>query len=365
MPRAFDITSATDSVDLDSSGHGEVTFTVSNALRAPVRARATVVPTGNARPEWMSISGAAERDFPADGTQQIAVRFQVPPGTPPGRYSFQLLVADVESPDERYAQGPSVAFTVVPAAVPVQRKKFPWPLVALVAGVVVILGIVVGLIAGRGGPNVGEPCGAGGDCGGGLSCSQQGDGGTAGADGGICLGIEGFDHCENDAQCFSGLRCTEGKCVRIPPGGACAANGSCPDLQRCVQVVNDRFCLLVPNETCERDLDCASLFCKSGKCGRDDGRCDTNDDCKDPSQCAPSKVCLLPNGQACPTSTVCLSGFCSGGTCQPAPPTAQCSFGCPAGSICSNGGCVFIPRTGFGVNQQLMMQEGFQMQRVQ
>jgi hypothetical protein len=87
MPRAFDITAAMESVNLNASGQGELAFTVSNALRTPMRARAVVMMAGPARPEWASVSGGAERDFAPDGTQQFTVKFQVPAGTPAGRYT--------------------------------------------------------------------------------------------------------------------------------------------------------------------------------------------------------------------------------------------------------------------------------------
>lgn len=347
MPRAFDITSATDSVNLDASGRGELSFTVSNALGAPVHARITVLPSGDAKPEWTSIKGGAERDFTADGTQQVTVQFQVPPGTPPGRFTFQLLVADVMNPDERYAQGPTAAFVVPTVAPVVQKKPFPWMLVALVGGIVIIIAVVVGIIAGRGGPKLGEACPEG-DCGKGLQCT--------GADGGVCLGQEGFKTCKTDDQCVTGL-CKDGKCAQPEPGGACKPDGSCPPQQKCTQVATSRFCLLVPAQKCTGDLDCSSLFCKGGTCARDDGRCDTAADCKAPSQCSQGKLCQLPNGQTCTNPTMCLSGFCPAGTCQQAPVTAQCPFGCPSGATCVNGGCISVPRSGAIVNKQLFLQQ--------
>lgn len=284
MPRAFDITTATDSVNLDASGRGELSFTVSNALGAPVRARITVLPAGDARPEWTSIKGGAERDFTADGTQQVTVQLQVPPGTPPGRFTFQLLVADVMNPDERYAQGPTAAFVVPQALPPPPKKPFPWMLVALVGGIIVIIAVVWGLISGRGGPNLGEACPEG-DCGKGLQCT--------GADGGVCLGQAGFEKCKTNDQCVTGL-CKDGKCEQVPPGGACKPNGVCPPQQKCVQVASTSFCLLVAGQKCEQDLECSSFFCKGGTCARDDGRCETSADCKPPSQCSPDKLCQQP-----------------------------------------------------------------------
>jgi len=353
MPRAFDITVATDSVNLDASGQGEIAFTVSNALRMPMRARATVLPAGGARPEWLSVAGGAERDFAADGTQQIIVRIQVPPGTAPGRFTFQLLVADVTDPDERYAQGPTVAFVLAQAAPPPPKKPFPWMLVALIAGVVIIIGAVIAVLSGRGGLAVGEPCGPGQECGKGLECS--------GVDGGECLGVEGFEGCSRNEQCLTGL-CQQGRCARVPPGGKCAADGTCPPDQKCVQVVNERFCLLVPAEKCERDLDCSSLYCKQGTCTRDDGKCETNDDCKAPSQCTPNKLCLLPDGAACTQGIVCMSGFCPAGTCAPAP-SGPCTILCPPGTTCVGNQCIRLPDR--SVNQQLFLQEPGAFQELQ
>lgn len=353
MPRAFDITAATDSVTLDASGQGEIAFTVSNALRMPMRARASVLPSAEARPEWMTIDGAAERDFTADGTQQFVVRIKVPPGTAPGRFTFQLLVADVTNPDESYAQGPTVAFVLAQAAPPPPKKPFPWMLVALIAGIVVIVATVVGLLSGRGAPKLSEPCGEGGRCGKQLACS--------GADGGVCLGEAGFEKCERNEQCLTGL-CKDGSCTAVPPGGKCTADGTCPAEQKCVQVASDRFCLLVPEQKCERDLDCSSLYCKDGTCARDDGKCDTSADCKAPSQCTPTKVCLLPDGSACTQGLVCMSGFCPAGTCtqlpQPGCPP------CPAGTTCFGGQCIRLPDRSI-VNQQLFLQESGALQQLQ
>jgi hypothetical protein len=277
----------------------------------------------------------------------------VPAGTAPGRFTFQLLVADVTDPDERYAQGPTVAFVLAQAAPPPAKKPFPWMLVALVAGVVLILGTVVAVLAGRGGLALGEPCAAGEACAKGLQCS--------GAQGGECLGLEGFDGCVRNEQCLTGS-CQQGRCARVPPGGQCGADGTCPTDQKCVQVSTERFCLLTPQEKCERDLDCSSLYCKSGTCTRDDGKCDANEDCKAPSQCTPNKVCLLPDGAPCTQGPVCMSGFCSGSTCAPAP-VRPCPAFCPPGMRCVGGQCVGI--LDLNINQQLLLQQPEALQQLQ
>ncbi|WP_224248384.1 COG1470 family protein [Hyalangium gracile] len=344
MPRAFDITAATESVNLSASGQGELAFTVSNALRAPVRARATVMMAGQAQREWASVSGGEERDFALDGTQQFTVKLQVPPGTPPGRYTFHLLVTNVANPDEQYADGPTVAF-IVPEAAPPQKKPFPWWIVVLAAGVLLIVGAVVAILAGRGGPDVGEPC-EGAECGKGLACS--------GADGGVCLGEDGFKGCKEDAQCLS-LRCAEGRCAEAELGRNCGPGDTCPARQKCTTLQGTRTCLRVPEEACSGDGQCSSLYCKDGRCTRDDGKCEGNDECRPPSLCHTNKLCLLPDGQDCTTNGVCISGFCQGGKCQQAPMT--CTPPCSRFFSCVAGRCVrfeLLPR----VNEEIFKAPG-------
>ena len=140
MPRAFDITATTTAVTLDKTGQGEVAFTVSNALRLPMRIRASVEPAGNTQRQWLSLPGGEEKELPPDGTAQFTVRLAVPAGAPPGQYTFQLLVVDLSNPDERYARGPAVAFTVAEPPPPPKKKPFPWWLVAVIGGAVLLIG---------------------------------------------------------------------------------------------------------------------------------------------------------------------------------------------------------------------------------
>jgi len=340
MPRAFDITAATESVSLSASGQGEIAFTVSNALRAPVRARAMVMVAGQAQREWTSIAGEAERDFTPDGTQQFIVKVQAPPGTPPGRYTFHLLVSNVANPDEQYADGPAVSF-VVPEPAPVGKKPFPWWLVALLGGVLVIGGGVTAILAGRGGPDLGDPCEEG-KCGKDLACS--------GATAGRCLGEDGFQGCKENAQCVS-ARCVSGRCEEAELGRNCGPGDTCPARQKCIPLLGTRTCLLAPEQACTGDGQCTSLFCKEGKCARDDGKCDNNEQCRPPSVCHTNKACLLPDGQQCSANEVCVSGFCSGGTCQQAP--VPCVPACTPGLFCVRGECRplrIFPR----VNEEIM-----------
>lgn len=276
MPRAFDITATTSDVKLNASGQGEVSFTISNKLGTGVSARATVEPSGNARAEWMSFPNGMERTLSPDGTAVIPVRISVPPGTPPGSYGFGLVVTDVANPDEHYDRGPSVAFTVAAVPVPV-KKPFPWWIVALAAGVVVIVGVVVAILSSHGGtkPGLGAACEKKAPkCDKGLTCGPAN----------TCLGDKGFTGCQKPEQCVTG-RCE---------GGACQEQVSLGDT------------------------------------------CDSNDDCRSPLTCS-SGLCLIPLGQKCTQSAQCASGNCAAQAC--APSVVQCPP-CPIGTFCVNGACV-------------------------
>lgn len=279
MPRAFDITPATPTIKLSPAGEGEFSFTVSNALKRPVRARALAQPEGQTQAEWLGIGGASERDFAADGTQQFTVRLKVPAGTPPGSYGLHLLVSTVTNPDEEYATGPAVSFEVAPSAPP--KKPFPWWIVALAAGVLVLGG------------------------------------------GGFLL--------------FSKLR------GRPPAAGTtCQADAACPANQRCVQVNEGlKSCLLRPGQKCSRDIDCSSFWCTPQQvCSRDDGQCKDSTECRPPAFTCDNGFCRKVLGQACDRDEACASGVCEGGLCK----SGKCEPPCSGRLFCVRGACrpIFI-----------------------
>lgn len=147
MPGSFTITAASNSVRLDSQGHGEALFTVSNTRATTVRGRAQLAPLappvaapeGGATPvrfaAWLALAGEAEHEFGPHDTAQYQVTIQAPPGAPAGTYRFRLDMVGVANPDEDYTQGPAVAFDVPEP----QRRPFPWWIV-IVAAAVLLLG---------------------------------------------------------------------------------------------------------------------------------------------------------------------------------------------------------------------------------
>jgi hypothetical protein len=144
---------------------------------------------------------------------------------------------------------------VAAAPVPV-KKPFPWWLVALAAGVLIIVGGVVAILSSRGdkeAPTLGQACAKEEPkCGKDLTCGL----------GNACVGAAGFKGCEQGAQCATN-RCEAGTC-------------------------EERAAL--------------------------EGKCDSPDDCRSPLTCHQT-FCLIPMGQKCTHPSQCVSGDCQGQLC--------------------------------------------------
>jgi hypothetical protein len=137
MASVFVITTIKDHVVLDSSGHGEVVFTVTNGRTRPVRAWAKVVPLEGAKQAWFTIAGENERDFPAQGTHQYSIVIGAA-GAPPGQYRFRLYVNSVANPNE-FDEGPTVV-AEIPVAPPPPPPFRWWKVAVAVLALLVVLG---------------------------------------------------------------------------------------------------------------------------------------------------------------------------------------------------------------------------------
>jgi hypothetical protein len=362
MARPFNVTAAADSVRLDAQGRGATTYTVSNISGRARRGRARLVPGDPAQGSWLSVEGEAERDFTADGTQQYVVKIAVPPGTPAGKFTFGLDVVSVENPDEEFTQGPKVAFEVAP---PAKKKPFPWWIIAVIAALLVVGGLVAWLLHRKPAEPDRAPlqasCTADAGCADGLFCAKEGTAasgvclgkvgfaacrttrdcadGTA-CDSGTCRGSLRFASCQKDGDCLTGLTCSGNKCVGPKGFNGCALptdcatnlciNGSCTDRttmasctdnagcapgESCVSVGSAKLCLRQTGQTCTQPLECVSRNCAGGTCQAGTTSCLTSADCASPYQCS-GQICVLPNGQHCSGNLQCQSGNCEGGTCQ-------------------------------------------------
>lgn len=135
MPNSFAITTTTNSLQLDDQRHGGAIFSVFNASGRAIRGRARLASEKAAAKAWLSLAGASEQDFAMAGIQQFNVQIAVPSDTPAGNYTFRLDMIGVENPDEDLTEGPTVTFQV---AAPKVKKPFPWWIVAVIAGLLVM-----------------------------------------------------------------------------------------------------------------------------------------------------------------------------------------------------------------------------------
>src|SRR5512143_3762846 len=131
MPDLFTVTTATNTIKLDSKRQAEASFAVFNSSGQPMRGRARIVvvkpdagkPSPGVEPpkpeadrpgsdaeKWLALEGEAEREFPIAGAQQYTVNIAVPKDAQPGNYTFRLDMVGVAVPDEQLAEGPSVTF---------------------------------------------------------------------------------------------------------------------------------------------------------------------------------------------------------------------------------------------------------------
>jgi beta-lactam-binding protein with PASTA domain len=146
MSRTFHIVAASDTVELDSQGAGEVTFNVTNAQTTSQRRKALVVPGKAEQAGWYTLREEPERLIAGGETVQFRVAVRVPPGTAAGRQTFRLDLVQ-ERPEEDPVQGQSVSFEVRAAE---QPKKIRWGLIGAVAGGLVAVGVLTAVLWPRG-----------------------------------------------------------------------------------------------------------------------------------------------------------------------------------------------------------------------
>lgn len=143
MARKFTITTPAETVRVGANGRAEMVFTVTNTRSTPDRALVRAMPLGSTRGEWLSVAGESEREFGPGAVQQFTVAAQVPPGTPPGRYTYRLDVLAAQRGGEEREEGPTVAIEVAASEAP--KKRSLWWL-WIVLGVLLVVGAVVAFL---------------------------------------------------------------------------------------------------------------------------------------------------------------------------------------------------------------------------
>jgi len=144
MKTSFSINTSITAVKAGDSGRAQVKFTVTNTTTRAMRAAAAAKPLGATRREWLSLTGETERDLAGGATDDFVVSFDGS-SAPAGTYPFRLEVSSSSNPDEDVAEGPTVNVDVAgkPTTPPPVKKPFPIWIIFVIAGVLLLVGIIV------------------------------------------------------------------------------------------------------------------------------------------------------------------------------------------------------------------------------
>lgn len=135
---------------------GNAVFGVTNKTGEGLTARFSVQIQGSGKAEWYSIQGEPERPVAAGETQTVTVVAKIPAATPAGQHRIKLRATNVNDPDNDTTDS-AVATVTIPAVAkpPAKKKPFPWWILAVAGGVLVlVIGVIIAVVMLTGGPKV-------------------------------------------------------------------------------------------------------------------------------------------------------------------------------------------------------------------
>lgn len=135
---------------------GSAVFNVTNKTGEGLTGRFSVQIQGAGKAEWYQIQGEPERPVAAGETQTVTVLAKIPAATPASQHRIKLRATNVNDPDNDSTDS-SVATVTIPAVAkpPAKKKAFPWWIIAVAAGVLVlVIGVIIAVVVMSGGPKV-------------------------------------------------------------------------------------------------------------------------------------------------------------------------------------------------------------------
>lgn len=158
MP-SFEIPDGPTTVALKSEGgfhKGSAVFSLTNKTEEGLTARLSVQVQGDGKREWYQIQGEAERPVAAGETQTVTVVAKVPGASSAGQHRIKLRAINVNDPDNDSTDSSAAAVTIpAAAAAKPPSKPFPWWILAVVGGVLVlVIGVIIAIVVMSGGPKV-------------------------------------------------------------------------------------------------------------------------------------------------------------------------------------------------------------------
>jgi hypothetical protein len=158
MP-SFEIPDGPTTVALKTEGgfhKGNAVYSVTNKTQEGLTARLGVQVQGDGKPEWYQVQGEAERPVAAGETQTVTVVAKIPSAAAPGQHRVKLRAINVNDPDNDSTDSSAAAVTIPAAAAPKPKSKpFPWWILAVVGGVLVlVIGVIIAIVVMSGGSKV-------------------------------------------------------------------------------------------------------------------------------------------------------------------------------------------------------------------
>jgi hypothetical protein len=158
MP-SFEIPDGPTTVALKTEGgfyKGSAVFGVTNKTQEGLTTRLSVQVQGDGKAEWYQVQGEPERPVAAGETQTVTVVAKIPAATPPGQHRIKLRATNVNDPDNDSTDSSAATVTVPNAAKPPPKPKpFPWWILAVVGGVLVlVVGVIIAVVVMSGGAKV-------------------------------------------------------------------------------------------------------------------------------------------------------------------------------------------------------------------
>ena len=135
---------------------GNAVFGVTNKTGEGLTARFSVQIQGAGKAEWYQIQGEPERPVAAGETQTVTVLAKIPAATPAGQHRIKLRATNVNDPDNDSTDSTAAAITIPAVVKPqVKKKPFPWWIIAVAGGVLVlVIGVIIAVVVMSGGSKV-------------------------------------------------------------------------------------------------------------------------------------------------------------------------------------------------------------------
>jgi hypothetical protein len=117
---------------------GTATYSVTNRTGATVRTGLRVRTGSGTEPGWFTVRDGEERDIAPGATTSFSVDLAVPGGS--AKHSFNVVVVKLSDPDNDFEQGSTVAFDAPALILGGRENKFPYWIVAVAAGLLLLVG---------------------------------------------------------------------------------------------------------------------------------------------------------------------------------------------------------------------------------